>query len=100
MSWACQHRRLGTAAVSGALLLLAALAIPSAGRADEPYARSRDYDLQDIRMHLWFDVELRQVRGEVTESVAALRDNLSELKFDSVGLTIDSVMVDGRKPSS
>ena len=96
MSWACQHRRLGTAAVSGALLLLAALAIPSAGRADEPYARSRDYDLQDIRMHLWFDVELRQVRGEVTESVAALRDNLSELKLDSVGLTIDSVMVDGR----
>ena len=96
MSWACQHRRLGTAAVSGALLLLAALAIPSAGRADEPYARSRDYDLQDIRTHLWFDVEQRQVRGEVTESVAALRDNLSELKLDSVGLTIDSVMVDGR----
>ena len=96
MSWACQHRRLGTAAVSGALLLLAALAIPSAGRADEPYARSRDYDLQDIRTHLWFDVEQRHVRGEVTESVAALRDNLSELKLDSVGLTIDSVMVDGR----
>jgi aminopeptidase N len=79
-----------------AVLLVAALAIPSAGRADEPYARSRDYDLQGIRTHLWFDIEQRQVRGEVTESVAALRDNASELRFDSVGLTIDGVTVDGR----
>ena len=65
------------------------------GRADEPYARSRDYDLQNIRTHLWFDIEQRQVRGEVTESIAALRDNVSELKFDSVDLTIESVSVDG-----
>jgi aminopeptidase N len=96
MAQASHHRRHVTAAVYCPLLLLAALAIPSAGRADEPYARSRDYDLQDIRTHLWFDVEQRQVRGEVTESIAALRDNVSELQFDSVGLTIESVAVDGR----
>jgi aminopeptidase N len=96
MTRASQDGRHVTAAVGCALLLLGVLAIPSAGRADEPYARSRDYDLQEIRTHLWFDIEQRQVRGEVTESVAALRDNVSELKFDSVGLTIDSVMVDGR----
>jgi aminopeptidase N len=84
------------AAVWCALLLSAVLAIPSAVRADEPYARSRDYDLQDIRTHLWFDVDRRAVRGEVTESVAALRDNVSELQFDSVGLTIESVQLDGR----
>jgi len=91
-----QHGRHVPAAVCCAMLLLASLAVPSPGQADEPYARSRDYDLQDIRTHLWFDIDQRQVRGEVTESVAALRDNLSELQFDSVGLTIDSVMVDGR----
>jgi aminopeptidase N len=91
-----QHGRHVPAAVCCAMLLLAMLAVPTPGHADEPYARSRDYDLQDIRTHLWFDIEQHQVRGEVTESVAALRDNLSELQFDSVGLTIDSVMVDGR----
>ncbi len=96
MGQAQEHRRHISAVVWCALLLLAALANPFAGRADEPYARSRDYDLQDIRTHLWFDIEQRQVRGEVTESVAALRDNVSELKFDSVGLTIESVTVDGR----
>ena len=96
MTEASQHQGHASAAIGCALLLAAALAIPSAGRADEPYARTRDYDLQDIRTHLWFDIEQRQVRGEVTESVAALRDNVAELKLDSVGLTIESVMVDGR----
>ncbi len=96
MTQPSQHQGHASAAIWCALLLAAALAIPSAGRADEPYARTRDYDLQDIRTHLWFDIEQRQVRGEVTESVAALRDNVAELKLDSVGLTIESVMVDGR----
>jgi hypothetical protein len=77
MTRASQDGRHVTAAVACALLLLGVLAIPSAGRADEPYARSRDYNLQEIRTHLWFDIEQRQVRGEVTESVAALRDNVT-----------------------
>ena len=96
MAQASQHSRHYPATVWCALLLSAALAIPSAGRADEPYARSRDYDLQDLRTHLWFDLDKRGVRGEVTESVAALRDGVSELKFDSVDLKIANVTVDGR----
>jgi aminopeptidase N len=96
MTRASKCRRHVPAAVWCALLLLTALAIPSAARADEPYARSRDYDLQDIRTHLWFDIEQREVRGEVTESVSSLRDGVLELNFDSVGLTIESVAVDGR----
>jgi aminopeptidase N len=83
-------------AAAGLALLLLALLIPSVGRADEPYARSRDYDLEDLHTHLWFNLDQRQVRGEVTESIAALRDNVSELQFDSVDLTIDAVTVDGR----
>jgi aminopeptidase N len=95
MTRSFQYQRQVPAAVRCALLLLA-FTIPSVGRADEPYARSRDYDLEDIHTHLWFDLEQRQVRGEVLERVAALRDNISELRFDSVGLTIDGVAVDGR----
>jgi aminopeptidase N len=64
-------------------------------RADEPYAPSRDYDLQDIRTQLWFDGTAPQFHGEVTERVAALRNGVVEFKFDSVGLDIQSVTVDG-----
>ena len=73
-----------------AIFVLAGAAGLSA-RDDDPYARSRDYDLQNVRTHLRFDVEQKKVVGEVTESLAILRENVGELRFDSVGLTIDSV---------
>ena len=82
--------------VAGAALIAATLGISAGALGDEPYARSRDYDLQDLRTHLWFDLEQRGIRGEVTEQIAALRDNLSELKFDSVDLEIERVTVDGK----
>jgi aminopeptidase N len=91
-----RNRRSYRALVRLTLLLAAASMASAATRADEPYARSRDYDLQDIRTHLWFDLDQRQVRGEVTEKIATLRENVSELKLDSVGLDIDSVIVDGK----
>jgi aminopeptidase N len=91
-----QRRSRTTSAGWCALLLTTFLAVSSGARADEPYARSRDYDLQNLRIHLWFDVDQRQVRGEVAEFVATLRDDVTELKFDSVALTIDSVMLDGK----
>ena len=88
--------RLPAAAIWCTLFLSCALVMPIAAQADEPYARSRDYDLQDIRTHLWFNVEQREVRGEVTERVVALRDSISNLAFDSVDLKIKSVTVDGK----
>jgi len=78
------------------LVVLSALGTSSI-RADEPYAPSRDYDLEEIRTHLWFDVAERSVRGEVAESVVLLRDGISDLKFDSVGLEIQKVSVDGQE---
>jgi aminopeptidase N len=78
------------AVLSGALLMAAP------GRADEPYARSRDYDLQNVKTHLWFDTDRRSVRGEVTHSIALLRDDISAVKFDSVELKIDAVTLDGK----
>jgi aminopeptidase N len=61
--------------------------------ADEPYARSKDYDLQHSKIILRFDVEQKKVIGEVLHSVSTLRDDTSKIVFDSVGLTIQSVTV-------
>ncbi|MGA8406685.1 MAG: HEAT repeat domain-containing protein [Candidatus Acidiferrales bacterium] len=79
-----------------AVVLSAALLVSAPGRADEPYARSRDYDLQNVKTHLWFDTDQRKVRGEVTHSIAMLRDDVSQVKFDSVGLKIEAVTLDGK----
>jgi aminopeptidase N len=73
--------------------LAAVLAAAPANRADEPYARSRDYDLQHSRIALRFDVSQKKVFGEVTHSISILRDGTSKLAFDSVDLTIKSVSI-------
>ena len=62
-------------------------------RADEPYARARDYDLQHSRIGLRFDLGQKKVLGDVTHSVSILRDGIAKISFDSVGLTIQSVTV-------
>src|ERR1700747_3276803 len=92
-----KNRRLGILALVVTLILLACTTLDTqlTARADEPYAPSRDYDLQDIRTHLWFDGASRQFRGEGTERVAALRAGVIDFKFDSVGLNIQDVTVDG-----
>src|SRR5580700_2467157 len=79
-----------------ALFLSLALLLPVLASADEPYARSRDYDLQNVKTHLWFDVEQRKVRGEVTHSIAMLRDDVTQIQFDSVALNIATVTLDGK----
>ncbi|MGC1910312.1 MAG: hypothetical protein WA660_00635, partial [Candidatus Acidiferrales bacterium] len=91
------HRRLAIALCPAlCVALCVALGITAAVQADEPYARSRDYDLQNVRTHLSFDTDRRAVHGEVTHSLALLRDNVTELKFDSVDLKISDVKLDGQ----
>ena len=60
-------------------------------RADEPYARSREYDLLHSKIALRFDLEQKKVLGDVTHSIAILRDGTTKIVFDSVGLTIHGV---------
>jgi aminopeptidase N len=60
-------------------------------RADEPFARSKDYDLQHSKIALRFQPEQKKVIGEVTHSVTLLREGLENISFDSVGLQIESV---------
>ena len=67
-------------------------------RADEPYARSRDYDLQHSKIALRFDLEQKKVLGDVTHALSILRDGTSKVAFDSVGLTIQNVTVN-RSPA-
>jgi aminopeptidase N len=85
--------RLKPAAFMVVAVTLAILSAPLRFRADEPYARSRDYDLEHSKMAFRFDIEQRRVLGDVTHSISILRDNLTKVVFDSVGLTIESVTI-------
>ena len=82
-----------TLLISAALCLVLQLCGATLVHADEPFARSKDYDLQHSRVALRFQPEQKKVIGEVTHSLALLRDNLEKISFDSVGLQIESVRV-------
>jgi aminopeptidase N len=82
------HRKLVAVAI-----LVALVVFVSKLRADEPYSRTRDYDLQHSKIALRFDVDQRKVIGDVTHTLSILRDNTAKIAFDSVGLTIQSVTV-------
>jgi aminopeptidase N len=84
------RRRMAYVAIAG---LLAVLFITLHLRADEPYARSRDYDLQHSRIALRFDLDQKKVIGDVTHTLTILRDSTPKIIFDSAGLTIQSVTV-------
>src|SRR6202158_3109438 len=76
------------------LAAVAAIAVLSGHLwADEPYARNREYDLQHSKIALRFDLEQKKVIGDVTHTLAILRDGTSKITFDSVGLTIQRVKV-------
>ena len=83
------------AVLAGMLLALAAMFAGSA-RADRPYAPSREYHLQNVRVSLRFDIDQRKVFGEVTHTISALRDGLTRLDFDCSDLTILSARVNGK----
>jgi aminopeptidase N len=86
------HHRSRLAFLALALLLAIFIAAPQLF-ADEPYARSRDYDLQHSKIALHFDLAQKKVLGEVTHSLTILRDGTAKIVFDSAGLTIQKVTV-------
>lgn len=90
--WNKLRSRASLAAVSlGVALLLGAVA-----RADRPYAPSRDYDLQNVRVALHFDIDQRKVMGDVTHTLSALRDGVTHLDFDCAELKVSSARVNGK----
>jgi aminopeptidase N len=78
------------------LLVLLATFFAFNARADRPYAPSRDYHLQNVRVALRFDLDQRKVIGEVTHTLSTLHDGVSRLKFDCADLTIQSARVNGK----
>ena len=83
------------AILSAAALGLAAL-LGAAARADRPYAPSRDYDLQNVRVSLRFDLDQRKVIGDVTHTLSTLRAGVTHLDFDCAELTVSSARVNGK----
>ena len=77
-------------AVAVALMVMG---FANAARADEPYARSKDYDLQHSKIVLKFDLDQKKVIGDVTHTLTILKEGTEKIWFDSVGLTIQSVTV-------
>jgi aminopeptidase N len=88
-------RLLPPATLASMILVLAAI-FAAAARADRPYAPSRDYHLQNVRVSLRFDLDQRKVIGEVTHTLSPLRDGLTHLDFDCADLTISSARVNGK----
>src|SRR5580693_2890763 len=84
--------RLGIVCAMAAVMLL----LCGVGRADEPFARNRDYDLQHVKTALKFDIATRGVTGETTQTLAILRDGTNHVEFDSIALTISAVTVNGK----
>jgi aminopeptidase N len=84
------RRRPASLAVAASLVILSVTLLL---RADEPYARSRDYDLQHSRIALRFDLDHKKVLGDVTHTLTILRDSTAKIIFDSASLTIESVTV-------
>src|ERR1700675_2283501 len=79
-----------------AMVLAIAGMFAAAAHADRPYAPSRDYHLQNVRVSLRFDLDQRKVIGEVTHTLSTLRDGLTHLDFDCAELTVSSARVNGK----
>src|ERR1700680_2098924 len=95
-SWKKDHDPPARAAVLAAIVLVIAGIFAASARADRPYAPSRDYHLQNVRVSLRFDLDQRKVIGEVTHTLSPLRDGLTHLDVDSADLTISSARVNGK----
>ena len=83
------------ASLAGVVLALALL-LAGVARADRPYAPTRDYHLQNVKISLSFDLDQRKVIGEVTHTLSTLRDGLTSLDFDCSDITVSSARVNGK----
>ncbi len=93
MNWTSSGRRGLLPFIPKMLVLLALFLSCTAANADEPYARSKNYDLQHSKVVLRFDLDHKKVMGDVTHTVNILQPGTEAVSFDSVGLQIQSVKV-------
>ena len=60
------------------------------------YGRSRDFDLQHLKLELSFDLPQRKIIGTATLRMAPLAGDVKQVALDSAALDIDGVTVAGR----
>jgi aminopeptidase N len=81
-------------------LLLSLLLVPAFAQSpylEKPtYARSRDFDLQHLKLDLSFDLAARKILGTATLRVAPLDGDLREISLDSSELAIDGISIAGK----
>ena len=94
--WKRLHPRATIYGFLAGILLALATMFAVAARADRPYAPSRDYDLQNVRISLRFDLDQRKVIGEVTHTLSVLHDGVTHLDFDCSDITVSSARVNGK----
>ena len=94
------HRHLRATLSAAAIVIVSLLLSASIGRADQPYAPSRDYDLQHVKTSLRFNLDERRVIGETTQNLVALRDGVKQFGFDSAALDIQDVILNGQPAKS
>ena len=90
------RNKLRSRAFLSAMVLGAAVLLGVVARADRPYAPSRDYDLENVRVSLHFDIDQRKVIGDVTHTLSTLRAGVTHLDFDCAELTVSSARVNGK----
>jgi aminopeptidase N len=88
--------KLRARACLASVVLGVAILLGAAARADRPYAPSRDYDLQNVRVSLHFDIDQRKVFGDVTHTLSTLHAGVTHLDFDCAELTVSSARVNGK----
>jgi len=77
-----------------------AIAEPPAGISPDPLryvSPSRPYTTTHTAVDLDVDVVKQTVAGHVVHTVRALRDGVDEISFNCVELTLDSILVDGKR---
>src|SRR3984957_1586420 len=79
-----------------AMILCLAAVLGGATRADRPYAPTRDYHLENVRVSLHFDLDQRKVFGNVVHTLSTLGGGATHLDFDCAELTISSARVNGK----
>lgn len=96
--------RLFVMAILPTLLLSARPMLAQGGNPFSPtqtkpkYERSRDYDMQNISLHIKLNWEKKTFSGTVLHTLAPLRDGLKELVFDAGSdLTVSACSIDGAK---
>jgi aminopeptidase N len=60
------------------------------------YGRSRNFDLQHLKLELSFDIAERKLLGAATLRMSPLVGDVKELELDSAALDIDAVTVAGK----